>query len=96
MVWGIRQKKTSKYPFKFGLITLTKESKENGIDDDYNRIITIYKNEKPIEILSYSEDMVRTLIDDEEIPIVDEREISEFEEFDFLKVEGFGEVSIKR
>lgn len=84
-------------PSSFALIRLTKFAKERGIDDDFNRVIYVVRNGRvQYPPVPYSEERVRAIMETDEIPIVDEREISGEDEFRFEDVSDFGEVTFRR
>jgi len=84
-----KKKQKLDYPYRFALVVNTPSAVSNGINDDYNKKIVIYKNGKVTEEIPYTPEDVKTLIKIREIPVVD-KDLKE--DFDFENESYFGEV----
>jgi sulfur carrier protein ThiS len=78
---------------RFGLIVSSTQSKMNGVLDEHNKNIIIFNNGKIVEKMDYDEEIVKSLIEVDEIPVVHEIEDDEFK---FFSEGDFGRVIYRR
>lgn len=71
----------------YAIVELSEVALQNGINDDFNKIIKVYKDGKT-QILPYSKQQVEALIEVDEIPVIDKTK--QGEDYEFLEVQGFG------
>ena len=89
--WFKKEELDSLDNYDYAVVRLTDNAINNGIDDNFNKIIVRKRygvSEKPID---FTFEEARALKEVEEIPIIDE-ELEE--EFDFEQEEYFGEIII--
>jgi hypothetical protein len=79
----------------YGIIRPTKVANDNGINDEYNKVIQIFSGSKKIEEISYTPQALKALTEVDKIPVVSE-DLFEDSEFQFDEIKGFGEVETKR
>ena len=87
--WKNRNKKIGTYPYEFAIIKVSDIAKYSGTEDDENKIVDHYKGGKLIASYPYSESIVMTLRNIEEIPVVEE-DFEIDEEFEWDESTEFG------
>jgi hypothetical protein len=87
--WLFKEKEKEQYPFEFAEVTLTDVAKSKGINDDFNKVIKIYRAGEVIKEIPYSKEALESVKKVYLIPIYEEKYNAQ-EDFEFDTFESIG------